>query len=395
MTVSTVGHHEGIRLEVVDKKEVEDGEHLISTTTQSGLLASNLQSGPNLTAISPLPSNRSLSNRGFGLFGSGFIVTPQEASILQSSSKPEQSPIIHDYRNGKDLTNKPREVQVIDAFGLSAEELAEYHPGIFQHLLSTVKPERDKNKREIRKRLWWIFGEPNKKLRDQLGGLTRYIATVETSKHRFFTFLDHSILPDNMLVNIAHDDAATIGILSSTIHVTWALATGGTLEDRPRYNKTRCFETFPFPDLPEGALETRIRDLGERLDGHRKARQAEHPDLTLTGMYNVLEKLRKEKPLTDKEKIIHDHGLVTLLKQLHDDLDAAVLEAYGLSDLLNFPHSTSDVQRSTFDVRRSTFDVRRSTFDVRRSTFDVRRSTFDVRRSTFDVPLPLASLGQL
>ena len=42
----------------------------------------------------------------------------------------------------------------------------------------------------------------------------------------------------------------------------------------------------------DGALKQRIRELGERLDAHRKRQQALHPDLTLTGMYNVLEKLR-------------------------------------------------------------------------------------------------------
>jgi len=64
-----------------------------------------------------------------------------------------------------------------------------------------------------------------------------------------------------------------------------------------------------------------------------KARQTAYPGLTLTGMYNVLEKLRAEEPLSDKEKKIHDEGLVTVLKQIHDDLDAAVFEAYGWGDL--------------------------------------------------------------
>lgn len=65
------------------------------------------------------------------------------------------------------------------------------------------------------------------------------------------------------------------------------------------------------------------------LAEHRKKQQAAHPDLTLTGMYNVLEKLRSGEPLTAKEKTIHEQGLVSVLKQLHDDLDAAVFEAYG------------------------------------------------------------------
>ena len=135
-----------------------------------------------------------------------------------------------------------------------------------------------------------------------------------------------------MLVNIALDDASALGILSSKVHVTWSLAAGGTLEDRPRYNKTRCFETFPFPD-PDAATRERIRDLGERLDAHRKRQQELHPDLTLTGIYNVLEKLRSGEPLTPKERKIHDVGLVSVLKQIHDDLDEAVFHAYGWDDL--------------------------------------------------------------
>ena len=58
-----------------------------------------------------------------------------------------------------------------------------------------------------------------------------------------------------------------------------------------------------------------------------------HPVLTLTGLYNVLEKLRTGAALTVQDKEIHAKGLVSILKQIHDDLDAAVLESYGWSDL--------------------------------------------------------------
>ena len=49
----------------------------------------------------------------------------------------------------------------------------------------------------------------------------------------------------------------------------------------------------------------------------------------MTALYNVLATLRAGQPLTDKEKTIHDQGLVGLLQALHDDLDAAVAAAYG------------------------------------------------------------------
>ncbi|MEX0728709.1 MAG: hypothetical protein WD065_20720, partial [Planctomycetaceae bacterium] len=72
------------------------------------------------------------------------------------------------------------------------------------------------------------------------------------------------------------------------------------------------------------------------VDVHRKRQQAAHPSLTMTGMYNVLEKLRAGEPLSAKEQTIHEQGLVSVLKQVHDELDAAVFEAYG------WPASLSD-----------------------------------------------------
>ena len=50
-------------------------------------------------------------------------------------------------------------------------------------------------------------------------------------------------------------------------------------------------------------------------------------------MYNVLEKLKTGEALNAKEKVIHEHGLVAVLKTLHDELDRAVLDAYDWSDL--------------------------------------------------------------
>ena len=96
----------------------------------------------------------------------------------------------------------------------------------------------------------------------------------------------------------------------------------------PRYNQSRCFDPFPFPAC-DAAAQDRIRQIAEELDAHRKRVQAQHPGLTLTGMYNVLEKLRAGEALNPKEKQIHDAGLVSVLRQLHDDLDAAVFAAYG------------------------------------------------------------------
>ncbi|MEZ5606597.1 MAG: type IIL restriction-modification enzyme MmeI [Burkholderiaceae bacterium] len=201
------------------------------------------------------------------------------------------------------------------------------------------------------------------------------------------------MLPDQKVRSVVHDSAYVLGVLSSQLHVDWALATGGTLEDRPVYNTSRCFETFPFPDADTGltpALRDRIAQLAEQIDAHRKRvlgsgraagrdvasearlsapqpapapapdasiatigtttavaeqaplaltptlpqrgreQEAGKDKLTLTGLYNVLAALREGRALTAKEKAIHTAGLVGVLRELHDELDAAVLAAYGL-----------------------------------------------------------------
>lgn len=122
----------------------------------------------------------------------------------------------------------------------------------------------------------------------------------------------------------------TLGVLSSRIHVRWALTAGGRLGvgNDPRYQKTRCFDPFPFPAATKGREQV-IGDLAEELDAHRKRVLAEHRDLTLTGLYNVLEKLRAGEPLSGKEADVHERGLVSIMKQLHERIDSAVFAAYG------------------------------------------------------------------
>ena len=172
-----------------------------------------------------------------------------------------------------------------------------------------------------------------------MADLSRYIATVETAKHRTFQFLDASILPDNKLIAIALSDAFTLGVLSSRLHARWAQANGssiGVYIGDVVYVKSRCFETFPFPSVDTGltpTLRARIGSLAEDIDAHRKRVLSAGSGLTLTGLYNVVEALREGRVLTAKEKAIHEGGLVAVLKSLHDELDACVLAAYGWADL--------------------------------------------------------------
>ena len=240
--------------------------------------------------------------------------------------------VIKAHCNARDLMQGGEHCHVIDFFGYTAEEARAQHPALYQWLFDRVKPERDHNNDAQRRRDWWLFGRSNSALRLAWADVPRLVLTPETAKHRVFVFQSRPFCPDHKLYAVCIADALALGVLSSRVHVPWALAGGGTLEDRPTWTNTTVFLTFPFPDpTPERA--ERIRSLAEAIDAHRKRQQAAHPGLTLTGLYNVIEKLRSGEALTAKERIVHEQGLASVLKELHDELDAAVFAAYGWSDL--------------------------------------------------------------
>jgi len=333
MTVAEAGKRDGLLREVAHEDALDTDQPKIDFTERHGVIHSDLTIGVDVTAATALRANEGICSPGVKLHGAGFIVTPSEAEILGLGRRPGLEQYIRPYRNGRDLTARPRGVMVIDLYGLDVEGVRRRFPEVYQHLLQSVKPERDRNRRETYRTNWFAFGEPRREMRPALDGLGRYIATVETTKHRVFQFLDVSILPDNMLVAIATDDAFHLGVLSSRLHMIWALRTGGWLGvgNNPRYTKSRCFDPFPFPEMTD-RQKTEIGALAEDLDAHRKRRQKEHPELTLTAMYNVLERLRAgvtPAALDADERRIFDDGLILILKELHDRLDAAVAAAYG------------------------------------------------------------------
>jgi len=259
--------------------------------------------------------------------GAGFQINEEKAKELGGQFFGGKRRI-RPYLSGRDLLQGSRSLFVIDLYGMTESEVRDMAPEVYQWLFDNVRPERLQNRNPIFARDWWIIGHTRQSFRVATENLSRYIATVETAKHQIFSFLDIEIAPDSTLVTFAFSDAFHLGVLSSRAHIVWSLAAGGTLEDRPRYNKSKCFDPFPFP---AGSLDLadKIRHLTERLDAHRKRQQVIHPDLTLTGMYNVLEALREGRALTAKEKAIHEMGLCSILREIHDELDRAVFEAYG------------------------------------------------------------------
>lgn len=339
MTVAAKGSRDGALSKVVKEDGLNTDTPNVQLESSIGKITANLRLGADTSAAKPLLANEVISSPGVKLHGSGFIVTPKQAASLGLGKIDGLEKYILDYRNGRDLAATPRGVKVIDLYGLKPDDIRNRFPDVYQHIVETVKPHRDENNRETYRDNWWIFGEPRSDMRDFLRDLSCYIATPVTSKHRFFQFLDKTIIPDDALIGIGISNFAGVSVLSSRPHVLWALAKGATLEDRPRYIKSAVFDPFPFPALlTDKSIDTTLpQQLGEDLDVFRKARLENWSALTMTKLYNALERYREAMnggaPLTDAERDVHEKAQVAILAELHDDIDRAVLDAYGWADL--------------------------------------------------------------
>ena len=333
MTCGSMSREPAILENVIDEGDMLDGygERWVKIARiAADVLNADLTVGVDVQTASDLKSNSDIAVQGMNPLGLGFRLSSNDLAgksidpaVLPANLKP--------YIIGRDLVQRPEPKWVIDFNGLSERAAAAANPTLFQHLLTHVKPERDQNRRATRRDNWWLFGENAPTLRRGIEGLSRLIGTCRTAKHRIFVFVPANYIVDAKVVGIALDDGFSLGILTSHIHQIWAFRTGGWLGvgNDSNYNHAVCFNQFPFPaDVPD-VLKDRIRTEAEALDTLRKKVLAEHDDLTLTGLYNVLEALREGRALTAKERDIHDRGLVTMIKQHHDIIDALVGQAYG------------------------------------------------------------------
>lgn len=121
---------------------------------------------------------------------------------------------------------------------------------------------------------------------------------------------DAEVCPSNLTNVFAFDDDYSMGVLTSSIHGAWAHSESSTLEDRPRYTPTSCFEAFPWPQSEE-VVRTEVSEIAKSLIERRQAVCVEN-EIGLTVLYNRVEE-----------------GAWSEIADLHRALDEAVARAYG------------------------------------------------------------------
>ncbi len=277
-----------------------------------------------------LKENAAYSYRG-GIRAGPFDI-PYDDGMRMLNAPPNvngrpNSDVVFPLLIGRDLAQRWSERFVVDlGEERTMAEAAQYELP-FEHVKAEVKPWRERNPNPEHPEEWWQHFVPQRKMRDAIASLPRWIATPETSTHRFFTWITDNSVPDVSVVVILRSDDFTFGVLASRAHSLWSLAQASRIGagDDPRYMPTRTFLTFPFPwplDTPDDALsdsQIEHRDaIGAAAASLNEQREAwlNPPNLdpaelrqhTMTNLYN-------DPP--------------TWLEIAHRELDEAVFAAYG------------------------------------------------------------------
>ncbi|HXS18511.1 MAG TPA: type IIL restriction-modification enzyme MmeI, partial [Polyangiaceae bacterium] len=267
-----------------------------------------------------LALNSGKSFLGSKIYGQGFTLTPDERDALIQKI-PRNAERIFPYLGGEEVNSSPTQShdRYVISFGQMELEEAEKWPDLIEIVREKVKPERDKNNREVRRKYWWRFGEVAPALYAAiapLAPLDRCLVTSRVSKHLMFGFQPSNRIFSEQLYVLPLATNTPFAVLQSRIHEFWARLLSSTMEDRLRYAASDCFETFPFPAEDPRTVLPELETLGEQLYQARAAYMLD-TDQGLTKTYNAL----KDPHNTDPR--------ILALRTQHEEMDRAVLRAYS------------------------------------------------------------------
>ena len=261
MTVAARGERDGTLAAVERESGLNTDTPVVELSERTGKLSTSLRIGTDTNDAVTLASNSEICHTGVKFHGRGFVIHQKQSAGLKS---PEY---IRMFVNGKDLMQVSRDLLAIDLLDADIRQIRSRHTHLYDHLINTVKPEREQNNREIYRRKWWIWGEPRKEWRAVSHGLQRFIVTTRTARHRVFQYLDSHVVFESKVVGIASQSSDLLAQCSGKIHLVWSFVRGGWLGvgNDSTYNHTDCFNSFPFLCGQEKQLEMLGSLLGRGL----------------------------------------------------------------------------------------------------------------------------------
>lgn len=305
-----------------------------------------------------LVANSNRAFQGSNLLGLGFTMAPDEARSL-IARQPRYADVLFPYLNGEDLNTSPDQSASRWAINFrdwpldrtTAPEsydgpVASDYPDCLAIVRQRVKPERDamigRNPMATRRgRQWWRYAGDAKNLYASIVAMDRVLVVGQTAKYQSFVPVSGGQIFDQKLV-IFNLPVDALGLLQSSFHTQWAISYGSSLETRPVYTPSDCFDTFPFPLDMEPLREISAQYVEHRSNMARDRKEG------LTKLYN-----RFHSPAEMSNDVVR-------MRRLHELIDIAVAATYGWTDLVldhGFVETNLGVRFSiSHAARRATLD---------------------------------------
>jgi methylase of polypeptide subunit release factors len=293
----------------------------------------------------PLKQNEGKSFQGSIVLGKGFVLEPAEAEALIQKD-PRNKDVLFPYLNGDDLNNNPDQSPnrwVINFFDWP-EEKAKTYPDCYEIVQRLVKPERITMTGDRGAEFWWQYLRMRPALYHTISPLDRVLVVARISKTVAFELLEKRKVFADALVVMPLNRYSDFALLQSTIHNQWAWSYCTTMKSDLNYTPGNTFETFPFSKKTE--QEQVLEGIGKSYHEHRRQLML-GMQLGLTKTYNLFHSqgIQADKVNAQDKQVaaLIKHlektpGTISLneaiqgilkLRELHVQMDEAVLEAYG------------------------------------------------------------------
>lgn len=286
---------------------------------------SRLRAGNEWPEPEPLADNSGLALVGCFLRGEGFVLEPDEARQFLARY-PSEAMVIKPFLVGDDLnnTNDQSARRFVIDFGEMTLDEAKRFPHALAIVSERVRPARERLKTTGADadhcKYWWRFASVRRELRERAMRLPRLLATARVAKHSMFAFIPSSWVPSDQVVVFPLPTCAAFAVLQSRIHRIWVSLQATHMGEGIRYSAGDCFAPFPFPGRSPQTAVPKLEAVGERLYSTRTEFMRARA-LGLTQTYNLL----SDPEVSDRD--------VLSLRELHEAVDRAVLNAYGWPDI--------------------------------------------------------------
>jgi hypothetical protein len=318
----------GVAAVIVSVVHVAKGEALVTPVLDGrevSRITAFLFHGGGHESPAQLAANAGKSFQGSIVLGDGFFFDDTKAdatkksemkSILAANSRCAE--VIFPYLGGQEFNQnvKPTIERYVISFGeLGLEDIRTKWPELVEIVERKVRGRRASHSTAE----WWQHERRRPELYSGCRSLERVLAiSCGATAHASFSFLPSNMIFANTLAILLLETNACFAAVQCRLHEFWARFFGSSMKDDLRYTPSDCFETFPFPERWED--DPTLEDIGQRYHDFRAALMVKNNE-GLTKTYN-----RFHDP-TERDPEIQQ------LRALHDEMDRAVLDAYGWSDL--------------------------------------------------------------